>query len=105
MPYHINLMTGVPGKCKASQGRCPFGSADEHHATADEAQQAFEASMADQQFVPLSKGESSSSPSFIESKPAKALPKDSTGSSRPARAKLADSSYLNTSDTSSPFDF
>lgn len=41
--YHING-NGEPGICKATQGGCPFGSADEHFDTPEAAREAFEAS-------------------------------------------------------------
>jgi hypothetical protein len=43
MAFHINSK-GEAGKCKATQGGCPFGDSDQHYATAAEAQQAFEQS-------------------------------------------------------------
>lgn len=41
--YHVNAQ-GEPGQCKAMV-QCPFGSADEHHETADDARAAYEARM------------------------------------------------------------
>lgn len=46
MSYHINPVTGTPSKCKAAQGRCPFGKADDHHTTSVEARTAYEQHMA-----------------------------------------------------------
>jgi hypothetical protein len=39
--YHINLETGEPGLCRATQ-KCPFGDASEHYASKDEARSAYE---------------------------------------------------------------
>lgn len=40
--FHINPKTGEPGSCRVTTGKCPFGSVDEHYATAEEARTAFE---------------------------------------------------------------
>lgn len=40
--FHINPETGNAGACKAVNGKCPFGSEDEHFATKREAQAVFE---------------------------------------------------------------
>lgn len=44
MSFHVNPETGEAGKCKAKNGKCPFGSVEEHHATAEAAREAFEKS-------------------------------------------------------------
>lgn len=42
--YHVNPQTGVPGVCSANNGRCPYGSAADHHDSPQAAVKAFEAS-------------------------------------------------------------
>lgn len=42
--FHINTR-GEPGKCHAENGRCPFGSAEDHYATREGASAAYERSM------------------------------------------------------------
>lgn len=42
--YHINWK-GEPGICSASQGNCPFGSADDHFPSPEAARKAYEAQM------------------------------------------------------------
>lgn len=44
MSVHVNPETGEVGKCRATNGKCPFGGAEEHHETAQAAREAFEAS-------------------------------------------------------------
>lgn len=39
--FHLNP-TGNPGKCQATQGKCPYGSQDEHFSSAYEARRNFE---------------------------------------------------------------
>ncbi len=41
--FHINTETGNAGKCSATQGKCPFGSADNHFSSEEAARAAFEA--------------------------------------------------------------
>lgn len=41
--YHINPATGNAGACRATRGGCPFGGAEEHHGSPEEARAAFEA--------------------------------------------------------------
>lgn len=41
MSFHINSH-GEAGKCKAQAGNCPFGGADEHYKSAEEARSAYE---------------------------------------------------------------
>jgi len=43
--YHVNPETGNPGKCRASDGNCPFGSEDQHYPTHADAQFAYEDQM------------------------------------------------------------
>lgn len=45
MSFHVNT-AGNAGECRAQKGGCPFGSADEHFATAGEARDNFEKNMA-----------------------------------------------------------
>lgn len=45
MSFHVNA-AGNAGECRAQKGGCPFGSADEHFATAGEARDNFEKNMA-----------------------------------------------------------
>lgn len=45
--FHVNPETGEPGRCRATEGYCPFGDADQHFSSADEARNAYEAQMAD----------------------------------------------------------
>ena len=40
--YHINPKTGNPGVCRAQEGKCPFGAADEHYSSPQEARLAYE---------------------------------------------------------------
>jgi hypothetical protein len=40
--YHLHPLTGDPGLCRATAGRCPFGSKEEHYSSAEEARAAFE---------------------------------------------------------------
>ena len=49
--YHINPETGNPNKCYAKQGRCPFGSDENHFPTKAEARSAYEGKMAEQAVV------------------------------------------------------
>jgi hypothetical protein len=49
--YHIHPETGNPYPCRATKGRCPFGSAKEHYATAGEAMAAYEASLSAEALV------------------------------------------------------
>lgn len=41
--FHINPMTGNAGRCSAVNGRCPFGEADNHFDSIEEARGAYEA--------------------------------------------------------------
>lgn len=43
MTFHVNPKTGNPGRCSARNGNCPFGNAEEHYATKEQAREAFEA--------------------------------------------------------------
>lgn len=43
--YHVNPETGEPGRCSATEGRCPFGGPDAHHGSVAAARSAYEASM------------------------------------------------------------
>lgn len=47
MRYHINPTTGNPGKCSASEGRCPFGGESEHYTSPEAAREAFEKSQSE----------------------------------------------------------
>jgi hypothetical protein len=49
--YHINPITGQPGKCTASKKPCRFGKADKHFNTRAEAQESYEKSQETQQFL------------------------------------------------------
>jgi len=40
--FHINPKTGEPGLCRAHGGNCPFGSADQHFNSAEDARSAYE---------------------------------------------------------------
>lgn len=42
MTYHVNPQTKTTGRCRASTGRCPFGSTTEHFDSANEAQERAE---------------------------------------------------------------
>lgn len=44
--FHINPKTGTPGECSAVKGNCPFGGAEVHYETVQDARTAFELSMA-----------------------------------------------------------
>lgn len=46
--FHVNPSTGEAGRCSAVSGKCPFGSAEEHFGTLDEATRSSEAMLADQ---------------------------------------------------------
>lgn len=49
MSFHVNPKTGNAARCRASNGRCPFGGlsgVENHHPTMEEAVQAWEASQA-----------------------------------------------------------
>jgi hypothetical protein len=46
MAYHVNTQTGEAGKCSATKGKCPFGSAEEHFTSAKAAREAFEKTQA-----------------------------------------------------------
>lgn len=51
--YHVNLTTGVPGKCRAIKS-CPFGlSIEDHYSTASEARADFEKKMVSKTFASL----------------------------------------------------
>jgi len=41
MTYHINPKSGNADLCRATHGRCPFGSLEEHYSTLEEAYQGF----------------------------------------------------------------
>lgn len=47
MAFHINDK-GEPGKCSATQGKCPYGGEHQHYPSAEVAQKAYELSMAAQ---------------------------------------------------------
>jgi len=40
--YHLNPTTGDPGLCKAVNGRCPFGTDEEHFSSKEEARAGYE---------------------------------------------------------------
>lgn len=42
LSYHVNPETGNASQCRARKGKCPFGSAEEHYATLEEAAKAWE---------------------------------------------------------------
>lgn len=42
MAYHINPRSGEPGSCKATAGKCPFASANDHFETKEDARKAYE---------------------------------------------------------------
>lgn len=46
--FHVNPDTGEAGKCSANNGKCPFGSADEHFTSLDAATKASESLLGDQ---------------------------------------------------------
>lgn len=46
--FHINPSTGNPGECSATVKDCPYGSADEHYGSAEEARAAYEVMMSPQ---------------------------------------------------------
>ncbi len=50
--FHLNAK-GEAGKCRAAKGKCPFGSADEHYDTPEEARSAFEKLMTEKKEVPV----------------------------------------------------
>jgi hypothetical protein len=52
--YHINAR-GEAAVCRASHGRCPFGSADEHHSSAEAARDAFEHKHQDAVVTPVAR--------------------------------------------------
>jgi len=43
--FHVNKETGEVGKCEAKQGKCPFGTLNEHYTSADAARSAYEKTM------------------------------------------------------------
>jgi hypothetical protein len=45
MAYHINPRSGEPGYCKATAGKCPFASANDHYESKEDARKAYEATM------------------------------------------------------------
>jgi len=54
--YHINNETGKIGLCKSTQGKCPFGGADNHFTSLAGAAQAYEEKMSAQELpAPQSK--------------------------------------------------
>lgn len=53
--FHINPATGDAGECGATVGACPFGGADEHYGSAEEARGAYESMMSSQAVVTLEK--------------------------------------------------
>lgn len=55
--FHINPETGRAGKCSAGQGNCPFGGSESHFTSAEGARQAFEKTMAGQEFNKVSDSE------------------------------------------------
>jgi hypothetical protein len=70
--YHVNLTTGVPGKCRAIKS-CPFGlSLEDHYSTASEARAAFEQQMVSKTFASL-KREPALSVEFLRTVPANIL--------------------------------
>jgi hypothetical protein len=50
--YHINPESGEVSACRAKQDRCPFGGLSAHYASKENAQQAYELSMASQALPP-----------------------------------------------------
>jgi len=46
MAFHINPSTGEAGKCSATKGGCPFGSAEDHYSSPEAARNAFEETQA-----------------------------------------------------------
>lgn len=54
MSYHVNPKTGDPAKCRAKKGCCPFGSAEDHYTSANEASKAWE-NMQDTSLISVSK--------------------------------------------------
>lgn len=64
--YHINPATGRPGKCRATH-KCRFGGEDNHYATREAAQAAFEREQErEQAFATLAKVTSSSHKSVMQ---------------------------------------
>lgn len=53
--YHVNPKTGNPGACTAEKQGCPYGNADMHFETKDQAAQFYEDSMQAQTFQSLKK--------------------------------------------------
>lgn len=51
MSFHVNA-AGNAGECRAQKGGCPFGTADEHFATAGEARDNFEKNMSKETLTP-----------------------------------------------------
>lgn len=47
MAYHINPRSGEPGYCKATTGKCPFASANDHFETKEAARKAYEEHMSE----------------------------------------------------------
>lgn len=48
--YHINKSTGEAGLCRAKQGKCPFGSTEEHFESERSARDSYELSMNEAMF-------------------------------------------------------
>lgn len=44
--FHVNPETGDVGKCRATNGKCPFGSLDSHFTTAEAARASYETAQA-----------------------------------------------------------
>lgn len=49
--FHVNPATGDAGRCRATQGKCPFGSTEEHYTTIEGARDSYERDMKTQYLI------------------------------------------------------
>lgn len=60
--YHLNPETGIPGRCEATEGPCPFGTPEAHYESRDDAFAAYEESMKEQEVPPAVQTETLTAP-------------------------------------------
>lgn len=63
--FHVNN-AGEASRCKAEKGGCPFGSAEEHHETADGARQAYEERMSGREIPAVQKSDGDPNAGYLQ---------------------------------------
>lgn len=64
--FHVNPETGDAGPCKATQDRCPFGTAEVHFSSIAAARSAYEEQMNSEEAAPLTKRKPAKWPNLEE---------------------------------------